>query len=152
MALGKQVKRYRLFHGWKLEDLSLKSGVDVGTISAIEVRDSKRSEKAPALAKALGLTLEQLLDESADWTAVAKARVTWGQTMDLPESAHPIDSHVVNDIRKELHRPPYWPFTVSQEVFQRLLSNEDINNVDTFIQGIVKTRESDARKSRRIQP
>ncbi|MCW5319657.1 XRE family transcriptional regulator [Verminephrobacter aporrectodeae subsp. tuberculatae] len=64
MALGKQIKHHRTLHGWTLEDLSMRSGVDVGTISALEVRDSKRSEKAQALAKALGLTLDQLLDDS----------------------------------------------------------------------------------------
>ncbi len=50
--------------GWTLEELSDASGVDVGTIGALEVRDSKRSEKFPAIAKALGLTLEQLADET----------------------------------------------------------------------------------------
>ena len=52
----------RLALGWTLEQLSERSGVDVGTISALEVRDSKRSIKAPALAKALGISLEDLLD------------------------------------------------------------------------------------------
>lgn len=151
MALGKQVKRYRLFHGWKLEELSLKSGVDVGTISAIEVRDSKRSEKAPALAKALGLSVEQLLDESMDWSSVAAVKVISDEVSKRESDATPVEYPVVQEIRKEPQRAQYWPFTVSQETFQRLLSIEDINNVDTFIQGIVKTREGDARKSRRAQ-
>lgn len=64
MALGKQIKRYRELLGWTLESLSEKSCVDVGTISAMENRDSQRSKYAAPLAKALGLTLEQLLDES----------------------------------------------------------------------------------------
>ncbi len=64
MALGKQIRRYREQMEWTLETLSEKSGVDVGTISAMENRDSQRSKYASALAKALGLTLDQLLDEA----------------------------------------------------------------------------------------
>lgn len=64
MALGKQIKRYREKLGWTLEDLCALSGVEVGTISALENRDSSRSKFAPPIAKAFGLTMEQLLDES----------------------------------------------------------------------------------------
>lgn len=67
MALGKQIRKYRLQLGWTLEQLEEKSGVPRGTISALEIRDSSRSNFAPALAAAFGLTLEQLLDASADW-------------------------------------------------------------------------------------
>ena len=59
MSLGKQIKKYRLAHGWKLEELSDRCGVEVGTISALEVRDSKRSEKAPAIAKAVAEAAEE---------------------------------------------------------------------------------------------
>lgn len=64
MALGKQIKRYREKLGLTLEDLSALSGVEVGTISALENRDSSRSKFGHPIAKALGLTMEQLLDES----------------------------------------------------------------------------------------
>ena len=157
MALGKQVKQYRLFHKWTLDDLSTRSGVDVGTISALEVRDSKRSEKAPALARAFGLSVEQLLDESTDWSSVSAAKVISGDLGHLIDGDYPpapvedTDKHAVHDISAEKYprRNPYWPFTVSQASFQRLLSAEDISNIDAFIQGVVKTRDSDARKSRR---
>ena len=69
MALGKQIKKYREQLGWTLEVLSEKSGVEVGTISAMENRDSQRSKYAQALAKALGLTLDELLDESITCTS-----------------------------------------------------------------------------------
>lgn len=65
MALGKQIKKYREQADWTLADLSLRSGVDIGTINALEVRGSERSKYAPLIAKAFGLSLEQLLDESA---------------------------------------------------------------------------------------
>lgn len=38
MALGQNIKFLRQARGWTLEDLSSQSGVDVGTISALEVR------------------------------------------------------------------------------------------------------------------
>lgn len=67
MTLGAQIRKYRDKLGWKLETLSFKSGVEVGTISALENRNSKRSQFAPALAAAFGLSLEQLLDESVEY-------------------------------------------------------------------------------------
>lgn len=41
--------------------------MDVGTISALENRDSDRSKFFPQIAKAFGLTLEQLADTSTDY-------------------------------------------------------------------------------------
>lgn len=66
MSLGKNVKKLREARGWEQKDLALASGVSNGTISAIEVRDSKRSVVAPALARALGVTLEQLMSDDMD--------------------------------------------------------------------------------------
>lgn len=63
MSLGKNVKALRKAKGWDQKKLSLASGVAVGTISAIEVRDSVRSEFAPALASALGVSVDQLLGD-----------------------------------------------------------------------------------------
>ncbi len=83
MALGKQVRKYRERAGWKLETLSFKSGVEVGTINALENRDSSRSKFAPQLAKAFGLTLEQLLDEGMDYEVGAK-QVATGEGEMLP--------------------------------------------------------------------
>lgn len=89
MALGKQIKKYRQFHGWTMEHLSVISDVDIGTIGALEKRDSKRSEKAPALAKALGLTVEQLLDETTDWSPVAAVNVITAE-VDARQSPHSV--------------------------------------------------------------
>src|SRR5690606_25402716 len=65
MALGKNIRMLRELRGYTLERLSELSGVDVGTISALEVRDSARSKYAPAIARALNVSLEQLMDGSA---------------------------------------------------------------------------------------
>lgn len=83
MALGKQVRKYRERAGWKLETLSFKSGVEVGTINALENRDSSRSKFAPQLAKAFGLTVEQLLDEGVDYEIGTK-QIATGEGEMLP--------------------------------------------------------------------
>lgn len=66
MALGSRIRFYRQKLHWTLEQLSELSGVEVGTISALEKRDSKRSEFGGRIAKAFGMTLDELLDESRD--------------------------------------------------------------------------------------
>lgn len=66
MALGARIRYYREKAGLTLEQLSEKSGVDVGTISALENRDSSRSKYATALAQGLGMSLEMLEMEGAD--------------------------------------------------------------------------------------
>lgn len=67
MALGKRVRYYRSKLGWTLEALADRSGVEVGTLSALENRDSERSKFTAQLASAFGLTIEQLLDDTRDW-------------------------------------------------------------------------------------
>lgn len=60
MALGSNLRRLRKARGFTLRRLSELSGVEVGTLSAIEMRDSKRSEYAVPIAHALGVTVEEL--------------------------------------------------------------------------------------------
>lgn len=66
MSLGNQIKKYRQKLDWTLEKLEEESGVPRGTISALEVRDSDRSKYAQAIAKAFGITVEQLMDKDFD--------------------------------------------------------------------------------------
>src|SRR5690625_137993 len=86
MTLGKQIRKYREQLGWTLEDLENRSGVGRGTISALENRGSQRSTHAPAIAKAFGVTLEQLLDPHNNWLDARGA----GQlkTQDIDHSTH----------------------------------------------------------------
>jgi len=65
MSLGSNIRRHRQGLGLTLEQLSELTGnaVDVGTISALEKRESKRSQFAPHLAKAFRISLEDLLDD-----------------------------------------------------------------------------------------
>lgn len=60
MALGNNIRDLRNAQGLTLEQLSELSNVEVGTISALENRDSKRTQYASAIARALGVSVEQL--------------------------------------------------------------------------------------------
>ncbi len=72
MSLGKQIQKYREALGLKLDQLAELSEVQPGTISALAVRGSSRSQHAVAIArKGFGLTLEQLLDVDTDHIATA---------------------------------------------------------------------------------
>lgn len=66
MATGKQIKKHREARGLTLEQLGELSGVDLGTISALENRDSSRSKFFSQIAKALGLTVEELSKEPGE--------------------------------------------------------------------------------------
>ena len=67
MALGSRIRHYREKAGLTLEQLSERSGVDVGTISALENRDSGRSKYATAIAQGLRMTVEMLENENHDY-------------------------------------------------------------------------------------
>lgn len=84
MALGNRIRYYREKAGLTLEQLSERSNVDVGTISALENRDSSRSKFATPIAKGLGMTVEMLEDESLDLDVAALLTST---TADSPQSS-----------------------------------------------------------------
>lgn len=67
MPLGNRIRYYREKAGWTLDQLSDRCGVDVGTISALENRNSQRSKYAVKIASGFGLTLNQLEDEATDY-------------------------------------------------------------------------------------
>jgi transcriptional regulator with XRE-family HTH domain len=60
-TLGEHVRALRLQRGWTLKDLSARSGVDIGTLSALEQRKSSRSKFALEIAAGFGLTAKQLM-------------------------------------------------------------------------------------------
>ena len=76
MALGNNIKFHRDRLGWTLEKLSELSGVDVGTIWALESRNSTRSKYASQICAALGFTVEQLSDDSFNWES-AQSTPPW---------------------------------------------------------------------------
>lgn len=91
MAFGHQIKKYRKGLGLTLEELSERSGVEVGTISAAENRDSTRMEvaSAVAIANALGLTVELLDDAHTDYLPMLLGSSTGMlHAVDLPSRRH----------------------------------------------------------------
>ena len=75
MAIGAQIRRHRIAQGLTLPELSAASGVEVGTISALELRDSARSKYFSPLAKALGFSIEELENEGSKTEARVIAAV-----------------------------------------------------------------------------
>lgn len=125
MGIGKQIRKYREKAGWTLEKLSEASGVEPGTISALEIRDSSRSKYFPALAKALGLSLEQLADESREYDLVAYNKDGTTNILEVKET-----------------RAPYgWPFKELTPAQWSLLSPEEQHHIEAGALFMVKARE-----------
>jgi len=102
MALGNRIRYYREKAGLTLEQLSERSGVDVGTISALENRDSSRSKFATPIAKALGMSVEALEDEAQDLdvATLMSTQMTPGSAIQLmapvapPAFEEPMDGYI----------------------------------------------------------
>lgn len=89
MRLGAKLRDRRLALGWTQEALSEASGVDIGTISAIETRDSERSKYFPALSAALGVTVEELMGGRAVDPVPPKERQPQAAPLDRVSLAPP---------------------------------------------------------------
>ncbi len=133
MALGKQVKKYREKLNLTLEALSDRSGVDIGTISALENRDSKRSEKGSALARGLGLTLDQLLDETRDW---------------IDNPADGAGASAPGAARVETPPPAAWPFDRVSPSEWASLGEKERGLVEGFVMGLLEAKGAN-RKSQK---
>lgn len=138
MALGEQIRKYRLALGLKLEHLAELSEVAPGTISALTVRKSDRSKYVSAIAKGFGLSVDELLDTSQNYLLksfnyVDKHRPTgWEPTKSLILQ---VESLKIGTTARE-PQPEYinaekkngsaiiWPF--------RLVSYERISNIKNY--------------------
>lgn len=79
MATGENIRKLRQLCGLTLEQLSELSGVEVGTISALEIRDSARSKFFPSIAKAFGISTDELSSEiSLD--QISRAQIMYNQS------------------------------------------------------------------------
>jgi transcriptional regulator with XRE-family HTH domain len=144
MSIGSQLQKYRKAAGLGYPQMADRSGVSVGTINALEKRGSKRSEFWGALAEALGLSIEELTDESTDYTDRVKEHV---QTQKYPIGPEKL-GWVVTEIPSKDLSGKWWPFSVSKDRIQAALSADDIALIDTYILGIVQVREADRLKNR----
>lgn len=133
MSLGHRIRLYREKLGWTLETLAEKSEVDIGTINALENRGSKRSQFTAQLARAFGLSIEQLLDESHDWLTHPSA---------VGPAAGPREVTA--------HEPPGaydpWPLPgVTRKQYFQVLTAADRSEVLGFVKGLLKARQAKRR-------
>lgn len=131
MGIGAQVRKYRLKAGWTLEVLSEASGVEPGTIGALEVRDSNRSKYFAALAKAFGLSMEQLCDEAKEYPIPG------------PLTTVKIDAsyNVVPSIASEEQTRPYlWPFKELKPHEWELLSDTERQHIEDGALMLIRAR------------
>jgi len=75
MSLGERITIEREKRNWSIAELARRARVDLKTLYAIEFRKSKRSEFAPQIAQALGLTTDDLLDDSKPLETVVRSPV-----------------------------------------------------------------------------
>lgn len=125
MGLGTQIRKYRLKAGWTLERLSEASGVEIGTINALENRDSSRSKFLPALARALGLTIEQLADEKADHDLITSSK----------------DGVAILELREPAGHPYMWPFKEIKPRQWDLLNDQEQKHIEDSVLMLIKARE-----------
>lgn len=127
MAIGKQIRHYRKKLEWPLKKLSEASGVDIGTISALEIRDSKSSEYFLPLANALGLTLEQLADESTDW----------------PIDVNRLGAASVTGLQAREPAAAYgWPFTDIQPAQYNTLTHDQKRSIENMVMTLLQAHNT----------
>lgn len=127
MGIGAQIKKYRLQVGWTLERLSEASGVEIGTIGALEARDSSRSKFFPAIAKALGMTVEQLADESINMSFTIVNDIVF---------AKPPKGFVA----AEAQAPYLWPFKDLKPHEWELLTEDERQHIENGALMLIRAR------------
>lgn len=145
MSLGAQVEKYRAIAGLQYRELADLSGVDIGTINALEKRKSKRSEHGPALARAMGLTVEQLLDAEADHSGLVLAHIAAARS----SQRKPGDEAArrVGEVVAKYTTGQPWPFkSVTPEQVQTLLSGEDLERIEAYAQAVMDMRAAQLKK------
>jgi transcriptional regulator with XRE-family HTH domain len=120
MSTGAQIRKYRTMLGWTLKQLSERSGVDVGTISALELRSSSRSKYLGLIASALGLSIEQLQDANQDFLPSPRPLMATG-----------------SEARYRPRAPASWPFTQIEPPDWEMLSAHQKGQVEIFIRGML---------------
>lgn len=141
MALGKQIRHYRNKAEWKLKKLSEASDVDVGTISALEIRDSARSEFFAPIAKAFGLTVEQMADESISYDISAAINKGSKNKFEVnPDTAALSVAQLMEPKKSEISAIKYDIWTT--EAIKIMLSLEDqekrgaVANLKTYVHNL----------------
>jgi transcriptional regulator with XRE-family HTH domain len=145
MSLGSQVFKYRK----QVADLSFRaltdmSGVDTGTINALEKRDSNRGDirSVISIAKALGITVEELADETTDYSAKVKAHIA-RQKLPTPTAT----ALVANDKVASPWNYGPWPFRIPRDRIVECLTPDDLERIEAYIQALIDTRQGERLKN-----
>lgn len=125
MGIGSQIRKFRLKAGWTLERLSEVSGVEPGTIHALENRDSSRSKYFTALARAFGMSVEQLADPKLEPDFVIVGRD---------------GSRTIVEV-KEPQQPYMWPFKDLKPYQWALLTPEEQRHIENGALILIKARD-----------
>lgn len=150
MATGKQIKHYREKLKLTLEELSSRCGVEVGTISALEVRDSSRSKYFGQIAKALGLTLEQLSDEGVDYV-ISVSKTGTGTHEVTFKAEQPVATYAARKPKSPVDR--VWPFlTVSPDEYWHTLTKDQRANIEFMAHSFVAGATARDSPSKHAQP
>ncbi len=64
--IGTKIRDAREAHGWTQDELADRAGVTQGAVGHLESGRTKRPQKLPEIARALGVTVEWLTDEESD--------------------------------------------------------------------------------------
>lgn len=122
MGYGRLLRKYREQAGLKLAELSELAQVDIGTISALETRDSSRSQYFGQLARALGLSMEQFANPDFDGKLVAIRDAETGRVLRVQ-----LEGHELREPEAEYGATPPAPpgrhFDALTEDEQRFLDN-----------------------------
>lgn len=123
MSLGSQIRLHRQRLGLTLDQLSERAEVDVGTISALENRNSERSMYAAKIAAGLGMSLDQLLAKQDPFGARAEAlRLREGFALNEPPPAF---------------SAPSWPFARLTPADVSRLDEVQLAQLESFALGLL---------------
>ena len=146
MSLGSQVEKYRKqVAGLSFPQLAELSGVDTGTINALEKRDSNRVDirTVMAIAGALGLTIDELANEDEDHSDKVIAHTARRYSVEAEQVSPQVAMDVISP-----WGGGYWPFrSISPDRFRSALDQEDIERIETYARAIIDTREAERLKN-----
>lgn len=117
--LGETIVKARSAKGWSQEDLAKRAGVSQGTIGHLESGRNTTSRKLPDIARALGLTVEELLAGKTPAERTASAQ----------------------------QNTPPWPFKVPIHRVLALPANK-LEKIEGFMLGILDEYETSSAKRR----
>lgn len=91
-SIGQIIRRARLDLGWSQTELARRAGIAQQTVSAIEAGEQKKMRSLPDVARALGRSTDDLLDEAHPNTPAAAVSIGVSQYRRVPIHGSPADA------------------------------------------------------------